>query len=262
MYEMQGGGVENRDDLWPPFGRDLPQRGNLPRRPPSGRDAPLSRQEIVRAAVMVADAEGAEAVNMRRISRELGVGTMSLYWHVADKQQLLDLMLDEVEGEDEAVERSGDWLDDLGRRARARRAGLLRHRWVMDFIGGRPPLGPNTLSALERDMALLDGVAIDTRTALDVLSTVDTYVLGAVLREMREMRSEQDQEQSGLDADEIRAGMLQWRTRLEQSGLFPRFLRIFEEDIDPDAPETRDDRFEFGLRCVLDGIAARVEGRA
>ncbi len=57
---------------------------------------------------------------------------------------------------------------------------------------------------------------------------------------------------------EILAGTQQWQDRLRGSGQFTRFLRVFDEGIDPDAPETRDERFEFGLRCVLDGIAARI----
>ena len=125
-------------------------------------------------------------------------------------------------------------------------------------MAGRPPLGPNGLLNLEHSLACLDGLGIETRTALQVLMTVVTYVSGSVLNELREIHVEQEQTGTGLSKDEIEAGMVEWRGSLERSGLFPRLLRIFDEGIDPDAAETRDERFEFGLSCVLDGIAARL----
>jgi AcrR family transcriptional regulator len=206
----------------------------------------------------LADAEGAESVNMRRIAKGLGVGTMSLYWHVASKEHLLDLMLDAVEGEDETAEPSGIWKDDLAQIARQERASLLRHRWMVDVMGSGPPPGPHMLLHLERLLASLDGLEIDTRTALQIVMTVITYVTGSALNELREIHVEQEQDGGGPSQDEIEAGMAEWRERLERSGLFVRFLRILDERIDPDAAETRDERFEFGLRCVLDGIAASL----
>jgi AcrR family transcriptional regulator len=82
---------------------------------------------------------------MRRIAKELGVGTMSLYWHVANKEHLLDLMLDAVEGEGNAPEPNGNWQDDLAQLARQERASLLRHPWKLNLMVGRPPVGPNGL---------------------------------------------------------------------------------------------------------------------
>jgi AcrR family transcriptional regulator len=238
--------------------RQMQDRGHQPPR----RGRALSRDEIVRAAVKVADAEGSQAISMRRIARELNAGAMSLYWHVSSKDELLDLMLDAVEGEQRFPGATGDWRADLTAMARTQRTVLHRHQWLMDFIGGRPPLGPNTLRNLERSLAVIDKLGLDTMTALNVLGTVATYVMGAVLREFREMGVERrDQEaaaglgEAGLH--EIIAGHVQ---KLTATGRFPHFLRMYEEGIDPDAAETRDERFEFGLRCVLDGIAARLPG--
>jgi AcrR family transcriptional regulator len=195
---------------------------------------------------------------MRRIAKELDVGAMSLYWHVTDKDQLLDLMLDAVEGEDVPAGQSGDWRVDLVHIARQKRRLLLRHPWVVDFISERTPLGPNALLQIERSLSVLDGSGLGTRTKLQILTAIDTYVTGSVLNELREVRVEQARERAGLTDVEIAAGMQAWWDRLDQSGMFVRFLRIFDEGIDPDAAETRDDRFEFGLDCLLDGIAARL----
>ena len=269
MYEMSSGRNEptgatepDLDDLWLPFLPVPPRRGAVPRHHRGQRQArPLTRAEIVRAAIAVADAEGPGAVNMRRIARELDAGTMSLYWHVADKDHLLDLMIDGVEGEQAVGEATGDWQDDLARLARQQRQGLLRHPWVVDFLGGRPRLGPRIILHLEHSLALLDSLGLDTRTGLDVLMTLNTYVLGAVIRELQEMRDQRHIDAIGPDREALDAGMKQWEEGLRASGRFTRFLRVFDEGIDPDAPETREERFEFGLRCVLDGIAAQIERR-
>jgi AcrR family transcriptional regulator len=240
--------------------RELQHRGHhAPRRVRS-----LSRDEIVRAAIKIADAEGPAAISMRRIARELNAGAMSLYWHVASKDELLDLMLDAVEAEQQIPAPTGDWRADLGALARAQRTVLHRHEWLMDFIGGRPPLGPNTLRNLERALAMTDKLRLDTGTAMNLLGTLGTYVMGAVLREFRERKVAERDEAAIADVgeEELRE-FLDSRVRtLKSSGRFPHFVRLFEEGLDPDSPETRDERFEFGLQCVLDGIAARLPGAA
>ena len=232
-------------------GRRTPHRGQA-----------LSRDAIVQAAIKVADAEGPAAISMRRIARELNAGAMSLYWHVASKDELLDLMLDAVEGEYRFLEPTGDWRTDLRAIALTQRDVLHRHQWLMDFIGGRPPLGPNTLRNLERALAVIDKLHLETQTALDVLGTIGTYVMGAVLREFRESNVDRRDQEVRAEMGEaaLREIMEDHVARLRASGRFPHFLRMYDEGIDPDAPETRDARFEFGLQCVLDGIAARLPG--
>jgi AcrR family transcriptional regulator len=233
------------------------ERGTQPPR----RDRGLSRAEIVSAAIAVADAEGPDAISMRRIARELHAGPMSLYWHVGSKEELLDLMLESIEAEVEAPEPSGDWRADLQIFAARARAGMLRHRWAMEFLGGRPPSGPNDARNLERLLGILDGLGLDARTTMDILGTVGTYVMGAVLREAQEMRGQRDEElaEADLTAEELQAERERYRKWFEASGQYPRIARLLEAGIDPDAPDTRDERFEFGLACMLDGIAARLQ---
>ncbi len=226
---------------------------------PPRRDRGLSRAEIVKTAIAVADAEGPDAISMRRIARELGAGAMSLYWHVGSKEELLDLMLESIEAEIEVPESSGDWRADLGVLAHRTRAAMSRHRWAMEFIGSRPPSGPNDARNLERLLRLLDGLA-GARLTIDIFGTVATYVMGAVMREAQEMRVQRDQEQAmaGLTEEEIQAQQERYRTWFEASGRYPRIVRLMESGVDPDDPATRDERFQFGLDCVLDGIAARL----
>ena len=211
------------------------------------------------AAIAIADAEGAEAISMRRIAQVLKAGTMSLYWHVANKEQLLDLMLDALMAEVKVPEPSGDWRADLQALARNDRTHAAAPH-VDDGLRRRPAgrLGPNTLLHLDRSLALLDGPAWTSPPPWTSWALVQTYVLGAVLREMREAAPVQrDQEQSGIDPGRLGARrQAAWRDRLAADGRFSRVVGFLDAGIDPDAEETRDQRFEFGLDCVLDGIAA------
>jgi AcrR family transcriptional regulator len=230
-------------------------RGHLPR-----RAAALSRDEIVRVAIEVADAEGADAISMRRIARELNAGTMSLYWHVASKEELLDLMMDAVQGERQSPDPSGDWRRDMREFAMNSRRSLHRHPWMMDFLGGRPPTGPKSLQNTERSLASFDGLGLDQPMAIDIVTTVGTYVMGAVLREVQERNGDSLREQhlAGLTEDERQRAMTEFAERIRATGRYPRLMALIDEDYDPDAAQTRDARFEFGLDCLLEGIAARV----
>jgi hypothetical protein len=152
------------------------------------------------------------------------------------------------------------WVASVTRIAGERRRVLLDHPWVLDFVSGRTPFGPNALLQIERSLAVLDGFDLANRTALQILMTIDAYVSGSVLNEIRESRVEETQARAGLDDTDVAAGMSAWRDRLNDSGRFVRILRIFEEGIDPDAAETRGERFEFGLDCVLEGVSARLSG--
>jgi AcrR family transcriptional regulator len=227
---------------------------------PPRRAAALSRDEIVRAAMNVADAEGPDAINMRRIARELNAGTMSLYWHIRSKEELLDLMIDSIVGEAEAPEPSGVWRADLRAIACNARDTLHRHRWAVSFMGGRPPMGPKSLRNLERALSVFDGLGLDKATAMNTLMAVNTYVLGAVLREMQEMNGEHYMAEvfAGLSEAEKQELIQDFTKRIRGAGRFPHMVAMMAEGIDPDSPDTRDERFEFGLDCLLDGIAARL----
>jgi AcrR family transcriptional regulator len=230
-------------------------RSHLPR-----RAAALSRDEIVRVAIQVADAEGAEAISMRRIARELNAGTMSLYWHIASKEELLDLMIDAVLGGLELGEPSGDWRRDMRDLARVNRANLHQRPWMMDFMGGRPPAGPKSLRNIERALASFDGLGLAPSDAIDIVTAIGTYVLGAVLREIQEHNNDSFREQQLADLTEAerQQAMTDFADRIRATGRFPRLMALIDDDIDPDSAQTRDARFEFGLDCLLDGIAARI----
>jgi AcrR family transcriptional regulator len=230
------------------------------RRPPERRTGGLSRADIVDIAVAIADAEGTEAVSMRRIARDLRVGAMSLYWHVESKEELHRLMLDTVHAEIEAPPPSGDWRTDLAAYASNTRAALLRHPWAIDFVNTGPPSGPNDARNAERLIGALDGLGLDVKTTMWILTTLGTYVTGAALREIQEQRWQRtvDETTAQMTQAEIDAWHAEFEQLIRGSGRYPHITKILDANFDPDAPETSGERFWFGLGCLLDGIAAAI----
>jgi len=252
-YAARGAGRQQRAD-------ERSQRHGGRGAQPRQRDRGLSRDEIVQAAIAVADAEGPDAISMRRLARELRAGAMSLYWHVSSKEELIALMLDSLEGGVRIPEPTGDWRADLREMAWRQRAALLRHPWAMEFIASRPPNGPNDARNLELMLGMLGGLGLDARVTVDILMTVVNYVMGAVLREVQEVRAERNraEAEAAMTAEEIEAERQYFYDWLTTTGEYPNIQGMVDADVDPDAPETRDERFGFGLDCVLDGVAARL----
>jgi AcrR family transcriptional regulator len=233
--------------------------GRAPRSP--GRMRGLSRADIVDVAVAIADAEGTEAVSMRRIARVLRAGAMSLYWHVESKEELHQLMLDTVQAEIEAAAPSGDWRTDLAAYAGNARAALLRHPWAIDFLNAGPPSGPNDARNAERLIGSLTGLGLDIKTTMWMLSSLGTYVMGAALREIQEIRWHRGFDEPTADMTEAEADALrdEFMQRIRDSGRYPNLTMIMDANFDPDSPESSHDRFWFGLGCLLDGFAAAID---
>jgi AcrR family transcriptional regulator len=204
----------------------------------------------------VADAEGLEAVSMRRVAQELGVGTMTLYSHVANKTDLLDLMQDEVM--DEILvpgEMPGDWREAMTEIATRTAGALLRHAWIAsDDMTRRPLPGPRTLMHVEQSLAALEPLGLDTRTAGDVLAIVDDYAMGYALRIIASRRWTPGGASPGQMAQDMPAEL----RRLLEAGDYPRLWRAaVKGEFSPPSEE----RFVTGLRWLLDGIEAGLASR-
>src|SRR5262245_1749265 len=109
---------------------------------PPARPVPLDRKRIVAAAVALADEGGLEAVSLRKVAGRLGAGPMRLYGYISTKEELFDLMVDEVHAEVLPAAQPGDWREALGGLAHRTRQAALRHEWLADLLGGRPAPGP------------------------------------------------------------------------------------------------------------------------
>jgi AcrR family transcriptional regulator len=235
-------------------------KGRRPPGYPERRAGGLSRADIVDVAVAIADAEGTEAVSMRRIARDLRVGAMSLYWHVDSKEELHRLMLETVHAEIEAVPPSGDWRADLAAYASNSRAALLRHPWAIESVNTGPPTGPNDAGNAERLLGTLDLLGLDVKTKMWILTTLGTYVMGAALREVQEQRWHRtvNEKTAAMTEEELAARYAEFEAQIRGSGRYPQIAKILDANFDPDAPETSDERFWFGLGLVLDGIDAAI----
>jgi AcrR family transcriptional regulator len=207
----------------------------------------------VRAAIEIADAEGIEAISMRHIASVLGVGTMSLYWHVVNKDELLDLVFDEIFGEIEPLKASsGDWRADAEQIAHATRAVMHRHPWLTSLVGDRPALGPNLLRHLEASLAKFEPLGLSAGAMLGIMGTIDIWTIGFVVRELQERWFRQQNE---MTVDELYTWMEPYVVEQLATGEYPAFARCLEQ---LSGPPSADEQFQFGLDCLLDGIEVRI----
>jgi AcrR family transcriptional regulator len=210
----------------------------------------LDADTIVETALRIADEEGVEAVSMRRIATELRVGTMSLYHHVADKDELLELMADATSAELIVPgELLGDWREALRAIAHRTRDAFLKHPWLIDTAGTRPLVTRNALRHVEQSVAIVVGLEVDRDTAVAMVMATDDYTIGHVFRQSR-IAGERRPFATERDRDRVR--------ELLASGEFPHVARIFaaEGDIAP-PPDT----FDAGLEWLFDGMQAVLDAR-
>ncbi len=143
---------------------------------------PLSRKRVLQAAVALADEAGLEAFSMRGLAQELGVVPMALYKHVANKEQLLDGMVDIVFGEIELPSGELDWRSAMRRRAISTREALRRHSWAIGMMESRHP-GPANLRNHNAVMGCLRKAGFSFRMAIHAYSVQDAYIYGFALQE-------------------------------------------------------------------------------
>ncbi|NUO58718.1 MAG: TetR/AcrR family transcriptional regulator [Hamadaea sp.] len=209
------------------------------------------RADIAATAVRLADADGLDAVSLRRVAAELGTGPATLYRYIVNKDELFDLMVDAVLGEADPPEPTGDWRTDLSAVASAQRELVLRHPWLAGLPASRPSLGPNGLAWQEAMYATLAGLGLTADETLLRVQTVLTFVRGHVIDELAEReaarRSGQDM-RGWLDAQGA------YGDAVIGSGRYPQLSRIMLDAETPHAEDRPDRLFRYGLARVLSGI--------
>lgn len=212
----------------------------------------LSLDRIVRAAVELADADGLPGLSMRKVADRLGFTTMSLYRHVPGRDQLVDLMVDEVMGEhpDDVPEAAG-WRARL--EAGARQAWRIRerHPWLAEVRGTRHLPGPNGVAHYEYMLSTLTGTALAPSEVIAVVGLVGRFVDAEALHLLEVRREER---RSGVSEDEWWGARDTLYDRLDR---YPAITYLWTAG-GWDAPE---DSFEFGLRRLLDGVEVLIEHR-
>ena len=229
----------------------------MPGERPAARRSPLDRGRIVRAAIRIGDAEGLEAVSMRRIARELRTGAMSLYRHVPDKDALISLMIDEVIGEEQIpVAPSGDWRGDLRQVADQMWAMAQRHPWYPETVMERPPLTPHGVAALEYTLSILDGYGLTIADRMAIVMTLSNTVTAVAINAAAEART---RARLRMTEDEMMSSAGAYLARIVESGEFPRFGEFLSEFLVGVEPPDVHYELRLAVELILDGVAARLE---
>jgi AcrR family transcriptional regulator len=200
---------------------------------------------VVDAAIRLLDKDGYAGLSMRRVAQDLDVGTMSLYWHVADREELLDLVFDRVVGVQVLAEVPDDWRTALTEIAR----GALRlydgNPWLLDIVP-RPTIGVVVLQHVEQSIAATASMGLSFEDRMTAVSAIDDYVLGHVLS--RHLRPGGDGPPPLSEEAHERLA----------AGAYPLYAEVADDISAHDAYESSQG-FERGLALILDGIAAAVE---
>ncbi|GLV87113.1 TetR family transcriptional regulator [Streptomyces lavendulae subsp. lavendulae] len=213
-------------------------------RPRRGRKPAYSREAITAAAVALADAEGLEAVTIRRVAAEVGAGAMSLYSYAPDKETLLELMVDHVTGELPAAHTpGGDWRAELKAIAHLQRAHMLRHPWLPAALAGRRTPGPNTLAFLERALAALRPSGLDGVAKLEVFAQLTAFVAGHVTHELAGA--------AALRSPDRLAAEARYLAAVAADGRHPELAEVLAAPGRPLTPEATFTRF---LNRLIDGL--------
>jgi AcrR family transcriptional regulator len=222
---------------------ELPERGE---RGPKPRH---SRAAIAAAAVALADAEGVDAVTMRRMAAELGMGTMSLYNYVPTKDHLAQLMIDQVGGEYRYPRRPPrDFRTGIADLARQGRDITRRHPWLPRVMHRPPALGPNAVRYVDYFLGLLAGSGLDTGTKMEVLGMINGFAIsyGGMEAELAEERA-----RTGITEQEQAAAQVAPLVSAAASGRYPNLAAALTAPAPP--PRDAADIFESCVLRLIDG---------
>ncbi|GAA1076280.1 TetR/AcrR family transcriptional regulator C-terminal domain-containing protein [Nocardiopsis composta] len=221
----------------------------------------LDVDRVVAAAIGIADAEGLDALSMRKVADRLGVGAMSLYTYVPGKAELAEAMLDAVRAElPDPAEAGEGWRARLEAVARQNRDLYLRHPWMLQVAAGRPVLGPNSMVRYDRELRALEGLGLSDIEMDGVIALLSDYVHGAAREAVAMADAAADSGRTDQEWWEQHAPELE---RIADPSVYPVAARVgtavgerYGASHDPAAD------FDFGLKLVLDGVAALLESRA
>nr|WP_245991477.1 TetR/AcrR family transcriptional regulator [Streptomyces spongiicola] len=204
---------------------------------------PLSRERVISTAMAVADEKGAAALTMRAIAEPLGVEAMSLYHHVAGREEILDGMVDAVFGEIDLPPCGTDWKSAMRRRAFSARDALRRHPWAIGLMDSRSHPGPATLRHHDALIGALRAGGFSVPMAAHAFSLIDSYLYGFVIQELSLPFS------SSAQLEEVAGAIL----RDAPAGAYPHLTELATEHALKPGYDYADE-FAFGLTLILDAL--------
>jgi AcrR family transcriptional regulator len=214
-----------------------------PTKPPTGARIPLSRGRVLRAAVAFADESGIGSLTMRKLGEALGVEAMSLYNHVANKDELLDGMVDLVFSEIDLPSGGEDWKTAMRQRAVSARQALSRHRWAIGLMESRTSPGPATLRHHDAVIGSLRASGFSIEMAAHAYSVLDSYVYGFALQEAS----------LPFDTAEETAELAEMILKRLPADEYPHLTELTVEHVLQPGYDYGNE-FAFGLDLILDGL--------
>ena len=206
------------------------------------RRVPLSRERVLEAAIKLADQGGLESLSMRKLGQELGVEAMALYYHFANKDEVIDGMVDIVFSEIELPNNGAGWKTAMRERAISMRDVLLRHRWAINLMEARRNAGPANLRHHDAVIGSLRAAGLEMDLAARAYSLLDSYIYGFALTKMN----------LPFDASEEVAKVAQDMLQRFPVDEYPNLVAIIAERMKPGYDYG--DEFEYGLDVILDGL--------
>jgi AcrR family transcriptional regulator len=215
----------------------------------------LTREQIVKTAMTTLDTEGLAGLSMRKLAAKLGSGATSLYWHVPTKDDLIDLLIDEIWGEIDVPDPEfAGWRSGAMLFAHSLHATVLRHPWLPEVMYTRPSLGPKAMTLGSRGLVLFSSAGFSERDVDFAMSSVMSYVLGTSSAEVatREMVRK-----SGQSPNEWAGDMLQQAETVAAD--YPEMHESVRRRAAEDLDSALTTSFVFGLDALLDGLETRVK---
>jgi AcrR family transcriptional regulator len=216
--------------------------------PPPPRRLPLTPERVLAAATELADRGGIEALSMRKLGQALGVEAMALYYHVANKERVLDGIVDLVFAEIDVPVGGAAWKTAMRRRAISVRDALLRHRWAIGLMESRTNPGPANLRHHDAVIGCLRAAGFNMAMAAHAYSLLDAYVYGFALTKMNLPF------ETTTDIAEMAESMLE----PFPAGEYPNLAAFITEHAMKPGYDFADE-FEYGLDVILDGIERELE---
>jgi AcrR family transcriptional regulator len=218
---------------------------------------PLSRERVLAAALRIADGDGIEALSMRKLAQELGVKAMSLYNHVANKDDIVDGIVDMVVGEIEVPEIGSDWKTAMRRRAISAHGVLLRHPWATMAMMSRMNVGPAMLRYIDATLGCLREAGFSFEMADHAWNAIDSHIYGFTLQELNFPLQPNEYSQAAKDFVSLipgdREALLRWRSLSQRSAdCYPYMNQLTHYVMEGRYDGLHD--FEFGLGLILDGL--------
>ena len=231
----------------------------LREQPTRGPKPSLSVAQIVRMAIEIADAEGYDAVSMRRVAEKLGVTTMSLYRYVPSKNDLLELMLDAIaDPAPDPATMPEHWRDALHWWAHQNMAVFRRHPWLIEYAFSHPPFGPNNIRWMECALQAMLGTDLTPDDMIGVLIILTGYVRSEAAQELA---LQQGARTTGVEPEEWGRVYAEMLRRVVNDGSHPALAHVVAAGAFDAPSEGPDEDFEYGLTFVLDGVEALIKSR-